>query len=65
MLTRLDQLSMQVSEDVRVCHEFYCKYNCGTVNPPGSHTQRCDRLRKEYDLPKYKSGMDLAGKVAD
>ncbi len=59
MLTKLDQLSMQVSEDIRVCHEFYCKYICGSVTPPGTHTQRCDRLRQEYDLPKHEPGMHL------
>ncbi len=56
-LSPMDHVASQVADDIRACHEFYCKYNCGTLNPPGSHTSRCGRLTHEYGLPTYPSGL--------
>lgn len=64
MNSPLERAVDQVVDDIRVCHEFYCKYNCGGVLPTGTHTLRCQRLQREYDLPKQKSGMHLP-KVAE
>lgn len=49
----------QTREDLKVCHEYYCRANCHTLyvegppSPAGPHTPRCRRLREEYGFPSY------------
>ena len=44
----------EVVADLRACHEYYCKYNCGTlVRTAALHTLRCQRLQVRHGFPAY------------
>lgn len=52
-----------VKEDVRVCHEYYCRNNCHTLMWDGKgewpHTLRCKRLRQEFGFLAYPREVEL------
>ena len=40
-------------EDLRVCHEYYCRNNCATILPRGSHSLRCKRLVETWGFRQW------------
>lgn len=41
----------QYEDDLKACHEYYCKYNCGLLMTKGTHTPRCERIRLYWHFP--------------
>jgi len=48
----------ELIEDLRACHEYYCRYHCATMTGGREHTLRCDKLRGVYGFPMYPGGKD-------
>lgn len=44
----------ELLDDLRACHEYYCKYNCKLLFQSqvtsSRHTPRCERLQVEHGL---------------
>lgn len=53
-MNRLKELVEEYEDDLRACHEYYCKVNCGTLSGGNSHTPRCDKLRGAWGFPAQK-----------
>ena len=39
----------EYEDDLRACHEYYCKVNCGMLVK--EHTPRCDKIRHRWGFP--------------
>jgi len=42
----------EIINDLRACHEYYCRFNCGLLFEHG-HTPRCEKLQRVYKFPAY------------
>jgi hypothetical protein len=43
----------EVVDDLRVCHDYYCRYNCGTLVAPYEHTPRCKKMQEEHGFKPW------------
>lgn len=54
ILEPVEEYLAELVEDLKACHEYYCKYNCGTLLVPDEHTSRCRYLQGVYGFPPQK-----------
>jgi hypothetical protein len=53
MLDSMVRAIKEYEDDLKACHEYYCKHNCAGVVGKGNHTPRCDKLRARWGFPEY------------
>ncbi len=63
MKNPLQDQAVQIREDLEACHEYYCKYNCGTLANVDGHTLRCERLRGQWGFRAYPPATTADGRA--
>lgn len=63
----LAKVAEQVEDDLRKCHEAYCKSVCPIfsqgMGADRQHTPRCERLQSTWGFPAYAGVNDDTGTV--
>ena len=63
MKNPLEDQVFDIRQDLEACHEYYCKYNCGTLAKVDRHTPRCERLRGQWGLQAHPPATVVDGRA--